>query len=312
MRLLRPEDNTVTDQLTNKLAALKQQRNAVILAHNYQRGEVQDAADYVGDSLELSQVAAKTDAEVILFCGVDFMAETAAILCPEKIVLLPDKHAGCPMANMAGARELRREKEKRPNAVVICYVNSSAEVKAESDICCTSSNAVQIVQSVPADQEIIFVPDQSLGGWAAKQVGRKIILWPGYCPTHHRILPEELARIRAEHPAAKTLIHPESLDESIQQADFAGSTSGILNYCRESDANEFIIGTEIGIIHRLKKENPGKTFYPASPLADCPNMKLNTLEKMVWALEDMEYRITVPEDIRVRALGCIERMLALS
>lgn len=302
----------MTDQLTDKLAALKKKRNAVILAHNYQRGEVQDAADYVGDSLGLSQQAAKTDAGVILFCGVDFMAETAAILCPEKTVLLPDKHAGCPMANMVGVRELRREKEKHPNAAVICYVNSSAEVKAESDICCTSSNAVKIVQSVPADQEIIFVPDQSLGGWAAKQTGRKIILWPGYCPTHHRILPEELARVRAAHPAAKTLIHPESLDEAVQQADFVGSTGGILNYCRESDANEFIIGTEIGIIHRLKKENPGKTFYPASVLADCPNMKLNTLEKMVWSLEDMEYRITVPEDIRVRALACIERMLALS
>ena len=302
----------MTDSLTDKLVALKEKRNAVILSHNYQRGEVQDAADYVGDSLELSRVAAKTDAEVILFCGVDFMAETAAILCPEKTVLLPDKHAGCPMANMAGARELRREKEKHPNAVVICYVNSSAEVKAESDICCTSSNAVQVVQSVPTGQEIIFVPDQSLGGWAAKQVGRKIILWPGYCPTHHRILPEKLARVRAEHPAAKTLIHPESLNESIQQADFAGSTSGILNYCRKSDAEEFIIGTEIGLIHRLKKENPDKIFYPASVLADCPDMKLNTLEKMVWALEDMEYRITVPEVIRVKALGCIERMLTLS
>lgn len=302
----------MTDGLVERLAALRQQRNAVILAHNYQRGEVQDAADYVGDSLGLSLQAAKTKAEVILFCGVDFMAETAAILCPEKTVLVPDKHASCPMANMVHVRELRREKEGHPNAVVVCYVNSSAEVKAESDICCTSANAVKIVAGVPADREIIFVPDQSLGDWAAKQTGRKMILWPGYCPTHHRILPEELARLRAEHPAAKLLIHPEALAEAVAQADFVGSTSGILDYCRRSDAAEFIIGTEIGILHRLKKENPGKTFFPASPLADCPNMKLNTLEKMVWALEDMEYRIAVPEPIRLKALGCIERMLAAS
>jgi len=302
----------VSTELLEKLAALKRERKAIILAHNYQRGEVQDAADYVGDSLGLSRRAAATDAEVILFCGVDFMAETAAILCPEKTVIVPDRHAGCPMADMVTARELRREKEKHPSAVVVCYVNTSAEVKAESDICCTSANAVAVVKSVPGDREIIFVPDQSLGGWAAKQAGREVILWPGYCPTHHRILPEELARVRAAHPQAKVLMHPEALEEVVREADYVGSTTGILRYCRESDAMEFIIGTENGILHRLRKENPGKSFYPAARLADCPNMKLNTLEKMVWSLEDMEYRVTVPEEVRVRALGCIERMLAIS
>ena len=302
----------MTIELLEKLAALKRERKAIILAHNYQRGEVQDAADYVGDSLGLSRQAAATDAEVILFCGVDFMAETAAILCPEKTVIVPDRHAGCPMADMVTVRQLRCEKEKHPSAVVICYVNTSAAVKAESDICCTSANAEKIVKSVPGDREIIFVPDQSLGAWAAEQAGRKVILWPGYCPTHHRILPEELERVRAAHPQAKVLMHPEAPAESVRLADYVGSTTGILRYCRESDAKEFIIGTENGILHRLKKENPGKYFYPASMLGDCPNMKLNTLEKMVWSLEDMEYRVTVPEEIRVMALGCIERMLAIS
>ena len=249
---------------------------------------------------------------MILFCGVHFMAETAAILCPDKTVLVPDRSAGCPMADMVTPRELRRLKAKHPGAVVVCYVNSSAEVKAESDLCCTSANAVKIVQSVPRNKDIIFVPDQSLGAYTAKMAARHIPLWPGYCPTHHRILPHSVAAARAEHPAAKVLVHPECVPETIAMADYVGSTSGILKYCRDSDAPEFIIGTEIGVLHRLRKENPAKRFYPASPLGDCPNMKLNTLEKMVWSLEDMQYPVTVPEPVRSRALTSIQRMLDLS
>jgi quinolinate synthase len=301
----------VSQALLDRLAELKKERNAVILAHNYQRGEVQDAADYVGDSLGLSQQAAATDAEVILFCGVDFMAETAAILCPEKTVLIPDPNAGCPMADMVTGRQLREFKAQYPDAVVICYVNSSAAVKAESDLCCTSANGVKVVESVPQDKQIIFVPDKSLGAYCAKVTGRDVILWPGYCPTHHRILSETINKAKADHPDAIVVIHPECLDEAVALGDYVGSTTGILNYCRESDAREFIIGTESGIIHRLKKENPGKDFYPASPLADCPNMKLNTLEKMVWSLEDMQTHITVDEATRLKALTCIERMLEI-
>ncbi len=302
----------MSDALLERLSQLRSERNAVILAHNYQRGEVQDVADYVGDSLGLSQQAAKVEAEVILFCGVHFMAETAAILCPDRTVLIPDPNAGCPMANMVTARQLRAVKAEHPGAVVICYVNSSAEVKAESDICCTSSNAVKVVRSVPAEKEIIFVPDRSLGEYAARQTQRDIILYPGYCPTHHRILPAELQRVKTAHPEAEVLIHPESVTEVVEMADYVGSTSGILEYPAKSDAQEFIIGTEIGILHRLRKEYPDRRFYPASELADCPNMKLNSLEKMVWALEDMQHEVTVPEPVRTRALGCIERMLALS
>ena len=301
----------MNEALLEKLKRLKQQRNAVILAHNYQRDEVQDAADYVGDSLGLSRQAAKTSAAVILFCGVDFMAETAAILCPGKKVLVPDTHAGCPMANMVGARELRQFKAQHPGALVVCYVNSSAEVKAESDICCTSANAVKVLESLPKDREIIFVPDQSLGHYAAKMSGRKVILWEGYCPTHHRIMAEDIARARREHPQAVVVAHPECTPDVVDLADEVASTTGILNYCRESSAREFVIGTEIGLLHRLRKENPGKTFFPASRLSDCPNMKINTLEKMVWSLEDMIYEVRVPEPVAGKARRAIERMLEI-
>ena len=299
------------EDLVKKLIRLKTLRNAVILAHNYQRPEVQDAADFVGDSLGLARQAAKTEAAVILFCGVDFMAETAAILCPGKKVLVPDPRAGCPMANMCTVRELREMKAQHPAALVVCYVNSSAEVKAESDLCCTSANAVHVLQSLPADRDIIFVPDQSLGEYAAKQAGRKVILWPGYCPTHHRILAEDIRRAKAAHPKALVVVHPECTSDVIALADHVASTTGILNACRASKAEEFIIGTEIGLLHRLHKENPGKSFYPASPLADCPNMKLNTLEKMVWSLEDMVYEITVPEPVASKARETIKRMLGI-
>ncbi len=298
--------------LLERLQELKAQRNAVILAHNYQRGEVQDAADFCGDSLGLSQQAAETGAEVILFCGVHFMAETAAILCPGKTVLIPDEHAGCPMADMITAREVQRAKEQHPDAVVVTYVNSTAEIKALSDICCTSSNAVQIVASVPEDRPVLFVPDQSLGDWVSRQLGRELILWPGYCPTHHRIRAAEVKQRKAEHPEAVFICHPECTADVVALADEVTSTGGMVRFARETDAQTVIVGTEIGLLHRLRTENPGKTFLPATDLADCPNMKLNSMEKMVWALEDMEHRVTVPPDIADAARGAIERMLELS
>ena len=299
------------ESLIEKLGRLKRERRAVILAHNYQRPEVQDAADFVGDSLGLSRQAAKAEARVILFCGVDFMAETAAILCPGKKVLVPDTHAGCPMANMVTARELRQLKAKHPDAAVVCYVNSSAAVKAESDICCTSANAVQVLESIPKEREIIFVPDQSLGDYAARKTGRKVILWPGYCPTHHRILADGIRQARAAHPGAVVVTHPECTRDVLDLSDFVASTTGILNLCRENPAKEFIVGTEMGLMHRLRKENPGKTFHLVTPLSDCPNMKLNTLEKMVWSLEDMVYEVRVEEGVAALARRSIERMLAI-
>jgi quinolinate synthase len=301
-----------TTALEERILELKQQRNAVILAHNYQRGEVQDIADFAGDSLGLSRQAADTDAEVILFCGVHFMAETAAIICPDKTVIIPDEHAGCPMANMISARELIEAKAKHPDAAVVCYVNSTAAIKAHSDICCTSANAVAVVDTIPADRKVLFVPDQSLGGYVAAQLGRELILWPGYCPTHHRITLDAVLRTKAEHPDALFICHPECRTEVVDIADEVASTSGMLKFCRESSATKFIVGTEIGLLHPLKKQSPEKTFIEATTLGDCPNMKLNTLEKMVWALEDMVYEVTVPDDVAQAARGCIERMLAVA
>jgi quinolinate synthase len=299
--------------LEERLLELKRQRNAVILAHNYQRGEVQDVADYTGDSLGLSQQAAKTDADVILFCGVHFMAETAAILCPDKTVLIPDPHAGCPMADMITARQLAEAKAAHPDAAVVCYVNSTAEIKAISDLCCTSANAVKVVDSIPPAHEVLFIPDQSLGDYVAKQLGRdNILLWPGYCPTHHRVLAADVERLKAEHPDALFVCHPECTADVVALADQVASTSGMLRFCKESPATAFIIGTEIGLLHRLRKDSPAKTFLEVSPLADCPNMKLNTIEKMVWALEDMVYEVRVPDDVAAKARGAIERMLELS
>jgi len=301
----------MSESLSEKLQRLKRERRAVILAHNYQRPEVQDAADYVGDSLGLSRQAARTAADVILFCGVDFMAETAALLCPGKKVLVPEPRAGCPMANMATARELRRLKEAHPDAAVVCYVNSSAEVKAESDVCCTSANAVRVLESLPPEREILFVPDQSLGDYAARKSGRKVVLWPGYCPTHHRILAEDIHHARAAHPGALVVAHPECTRDVLDLSDHVASTTGILDFCRASSAREFVIGTEIGLLHRLARENPGKAFFPATPHSDCPNMKLNTIEKMVWSLEDMIHEVRVEEPISSRARRAIERMLAI-
>ena len=246
--------------LIDKINELKAKRNAVILAHNYQRGNVQDIADFTGDSLGLSQNAAKTKADIIVFCGVHFMAETASILCPDKMVLLPDEHAGCPMANMITLKQLRLKKKEHPNAKVVCYVNSTAAIKAESDICCTSSNAMKIVSSIPKGQEILFIPDKSLGGYISSKLNRPMILWEGYCPTHHRILAEHIIKLKGAHPDAKVAVHPECTPDVIALADHVASTTGIAKYCYETDAKEFIIGTETGILHRLKKENPQKTF----------------------------------------------------
>ncbi|MFC1860084.1 quinolinate synthase NadA [Chloroflexota bacterium] len=295
-------------ELVNKILELKRQKKAVILVHNYQRGEVQDIGDFVGDSLELSQEAAKTDAEVIVFCGVHFMAETASILCPSKVVLLPDRHAGCPMADMITAEKLRQRKKELPEAAVICYVNSSAEVKAESDICCTSANAVKVVESVDAE-EILFVPDQYLGHYISTKTNKKIHLWPGYCPTHVRIHPEDITKRRMEYPQAKVIVHPECRPEVIALADEVLSTGGICRFARETEAEEIIVGTEIGIIYRLQKENPRKIFIPASEKATCPNMKRITLEKVLWSLEDMAFEVKVPEAVRLRAIAAVDRML---
>jgi quinolinate synthase len=293
-----------------RILALREERNAVILSHNYQRGEVQDIADFVGDSLELSQKAAATDADVIVFCGVHFMAETASIICPDRTVLLPDAGAGCPMANMITAAQLVAKKKEMPGITVVTYINSSAAVKAESDYCCTSANGVRVVQSLPPG-EILFVPDQYLGDYISRRTGREMALWPGYCPTHVNILPEDIIKARREHPRARVVVHPECRPDVIALADEALSTSGMVRYAGRPDVPELIIGTEVDIIHRLKKENPGKQFYPASAKAVCPNMKKITLEKVLATLETMEPEVKVPEDIRVRALVPVDRMLAI-
>ena len=294
--------------VAKRIKELKEERKAVILAHNYQLGEVQDIADFVGDSLELAQQAAATDAYVIVFCGVHFMAETAAILSPQKKVLLPDEHSGCPMADMINAEELRKMKKQYPGAAVVCYVNSSAEVKAESDICCTSASAVKVVESLDTE-EIIFVPDKYLGAYVESQTGRKMHLWPGYCPTHARIRVEDIVELNEWHPETRVVVHPESRPEVIALADAVLSTGDMMRYAARPDVKEMIVGTEMGIIYRLRKENPGKKFYAVSEQAICPNMKLITMEKVLWSLEDMKPLVTVPEAIRVKAKKAVDRML---
>jgi quinolinate synthase len=299
----------VNPSLTDKILELKVRRNAVILAHNYQLGEIQDIADFTGDSLGLSIEASKTNADVIVFCGVLFMAETAAILSPQKTVLLPDIHAGCPMADMITAAGLQTLKSQHPDALVVCYVNSSAQVKALSDYCCTSSNAVKLVNNLPQDKKIIFVPDQHLGQFVREQTGRDLILWPGFCPTHTRILADDIGDARKEHPDAMVLAHPECGPEVRALADALLSTGQMLAFAGKSDKKEFIIATEHGILHSLKKRYPDKKFYPASNKAMCPNMKKITLEKVLWSLQDMQVVITVEPDIRDRACHALDRML---
>jgi quinolinate synthase len=297
-------------ELLEKISELRKRRGAVILAHNYQLGEVQDIADFVGDSLELSQKAAQTDARAIVFCGVHFMAETASILCPDKVVLLPDMNAGCPMANMITAEQLREKKKEHPQAAVVCYINSSAEVKAESDICCTSANAVAVIESLDT-QEILFVPDQYLGHFVSTRTSKKMILWPGFCPTHFRITPERIGELRQEYPRAKVVVHPECRPEVIALSDEALSTGGMCRYAQRDDVVEMIVGTEIGMVHRLRKENPGKRFIPVSEQAICPNMKLITLEKVLWSLEEMRPEVRVAEPIRIRAIAAVDKMLKI-
>lgn len=299
-------------KLIEKIKRLQEERNAVILAHNYQRDEVQEIADFTGDSLSLSRNAAKTSAEVIVFCGVHFMAETASILSPDKTVLMPDAEAGCPMADMITADELRELKKQHPKAVVVTYVNSSAGVKAETDICCTSSNAVKVIESLKDAEEIICVPDKYLGTYLSKKTGRSLILWHGYCPTHVRIQPEDIQRQKQAHPNAKVVAHPECTPPVLDLADAVLSTEGICQYAKASDASEIIFATEIGVLYRLKKENPGKAFYPASEAASCPNMKKTTLEKILWSLESMTAEVRVPEDIRLRARKAVERMVEIT
>ena len=296
--------------LEERILQLKKERNAVILSHNYQRGDVQDIADFVGDSLQLSRSAAETSADVIVFCGVHFMAETAAILCPDMKVLLPDTRAGCPMANMINAQQLRERKQELQGATIVCYINSSAAVKADSDICCTSANAVKVVESLGSD-DILFIPDQYLGNYVATQTGKKMSFWPGYCPTHTRILPQHIIRLKQEHSQAKVLVHPECRPEVIALADEVLSTGGMCLYANRGDVSEMIIGTESGIIHRLKKDNPNKTFIPVSSQAICPNMKLISLEKVLWSLEEMTTQVTVPEPIRIKAKAAVDRMLEI-
>jgi quinolinate synthase len=303
------------NQLQREVLELKRQRNAIILAHNYQVPEIQDVADFVGDSLGLSYKARETDADVIVFCGVHFMAETAKIVNPTKKVVLPDLEAGCSLADSCKAEHLAAYKEKNPDVYVVAYINCSAAVKALSDIICTSSNAVKVVNSVPKEQRILFVPDQNLGQWVMAQTGREMILWPGVCSTHVLFTHKAIFRLKQEHPDAKIVAHPECLPAVRMMADEVCSTEKMVTFCRNSPAREFVIVTESGMLHRLQKEIPDKTFL-AGPTDscncnECSFMKKNTLEKLHRALETLSPEIEVPEDIRRRALIPIERMLAL-
>jgi quinolinate synthase len=297
--------------IEEQIQELKARRGAVILAHNYQIDEVQAIADFTGDSLELSRKAANLAEEVVVFCGVHFMAETAAILAPEKTILIPDPNAGCPMADMVTAESLRALKAEHPGAKVVCYVNSSAEVKAESDICCTSSNAVKVCQSL-GESKIIFVPDRNLGAFVAEKLGKEFVLYNGFCPTHERIRDVDVRAMKEAHPAALVLAHPECNKPVRDLADELLSTGQMCHFAQASENPEFIVATELGINYRLRTENPGKTFYPVNPdRAVCPNMKKITVEKILWSLQDRKERVTVPSDISARAVGSIQRMLEI-
>ena len=295
--------------LKKEIRELLARRDAVLLAHNYQRDEIQEIADLTGDSLGLSREAAASGAEVIVFCGVHFMAESAAVLSPEKTVLLPRMDAGCPMADMITADDLRSWRAAHPGAVVVTYVNSSAEVKALSDVCCTSGNAVNVVRSIPPEKEIYMVPDRNLAHYVALVSGRRLSWWDGYCPTHERLTAEDAAKARAAHPDALLVVHPECRPEVVAMADAVLSTSGMYGYCRRSEAKEFLVGTEMGILYRLRKENPGKKFHLASRALICPNMKLTTLEDVRDALAALSPVVTVPREIGEKAREALEAML---
>jgi len=327
-------NKTDVSALRDKILKLKKDLNAIILAHNYQRAEVQDIADITGDSLELSRAAAKTDYKVIVFCGVHFMAESASILSPDKTVLLPEIAAGCPMADMvtvAGPRKTRREfytdvlgiafefaddftlrdmKKKHPGVPVVAYVNTSAAVKAESDICCTSSNVVKVVESLKEDT-VICIPDRNLSAYAARRTKKKIIAWDGFCNVHARLDVDDVNKAKEEHPDALLVVHPECPPEVQDMADHITSTSGMLRFCRESNHKEFIIGTEEGLLHRLRKDSPDKKFYVLSSEMVCPNMKRTKIESVLRAMEKMEHVIKVPEEIRVPAKRALDRMLEI-
>ncbi|MEO6522668.1 MAG: quinolinate synthase NadA [Mucilaginibacter sp.] len=306
-----------TLDLFAEIEKLKKEKNAVVLAHYYQEGDIQDVADYIGDSLGLSQEAAKTDADIIVFAGVHFMAETAKILSPNKKVLLPDLKAGCSLADSCPPHLFKKFKEQYPDHLVITYVNCTAELKAMSDIVCTSSNAIQIVESLPKEQKIIFGPDKNLGAYVAKKTGRDLVLWNGACMVHEIFSREKITKLKSRHPEAKLLAHPECEDVILEMADYIGSTTGLLKYSINNPAKEFIVATESGIIHQMQKDNPAKTFIPAPPnnncaCNDCPHMKRNTLEKLYLCMKNESPEIFVPMDIIERAVKPIERMLEIS
>lgn len=295
-------------ELKERLKVLKKERNAIILAHYYQRDEIQEVADFRGDSFLLAQKAAETDAEVIVFCGVHFMGESAKILAPNKKVIIPDERAGCPMADMVNVEGLRKLKEQHPNAKVVTYINSSAEIKAETDICCTSANAVRVIQSLDAE-EIIWVPDKNLGHYVQQHTDKKMIIWEGYCNTHDMLTIKDVVEMRAKYPDAKFVVHPECRPEVVEMGDFVGSTTAILEYCKNSDCKEFIVGTEDGTGYQLRLDSPDKTFHFATKFLVCPNMKVNNLKKLVKALETMKPEIYVPPAVADRARLSLERML---
>jgi len=298
-------------QMDQNILELKTKRNAVILSHLYQPPEVQDIADFVGDSLDLSRQARNTKADVIVFCGVSFMAETAKILNPDKIVLLPELGAGCPMADMVTSKDVEQLRKKHPGAAVVCYINSSAEVKAVSDICCTSSNAIKVVASLKED-EIIFVPDRNLGHFVSRFLpGKRFILFDGYCPIHNDIAPADLEKVLALHPDAQILAHPECIPAVVDQADFVGSTAKIIQYAAKSDKEKFIIGTESGVLHRLRQLCPEKQFYALHTTMVCPNMKKTTLASVYDALERLQFKIELEEQLRKKAFVSIDRMLCV-
>lgn len=301
----------MNNKIVDDIQALKQKHNAILLSHYYQRPEIQDVADFVGDSLDLSRKAKNTDNDVIVCCGVWFMAETAKILSPDKTVLIPEPNAGCPMADMVTPEDIQRLRREYPNAAVVCYVNSSAEIKAHSDICCTSSNAVKIVTSLKEDQ-IIFVPDQNLGHYVSTQVpNKKIVLHSGFCPTHHRMTPDDVLSARTAHPNALVLVHPECPPSVISQADYVGSTAQIIDYVTKSDQTEYIVGTEGGILHHLSKMNPGKRFYLLGDSMVCPNMKKNSLEQVYLSLRDMQHPVDLSDEIISKAALCLDRMFSV-
>ena len=298
------------EELQEQILDLRRDKNAVILAHNYQKGEIQDIADMHGDSLALSREAAETDADVIVFCGVHFMAESAAILSPGKTVLLPAADAGCPMADMITAEQLREWKKEHPGLPVVSYVNTSAAVKAESDICCTSSNAVKIVNSLP-DNKILFCPDRNLGRYVQDRTEKELVIWPGYCATHALLREDEVLKAKKEHPEALFVAHPECEPDVLKHADHITSTSGMFTYVKETEADAYIIGTEMGILHGLKKENPDKTFILPSPSLICLNMKRITLPKLLRSLRENVHVITIPEKIRKCAWKALKRMIEI-